>query len=132
MTIAFRCSRSELALDWGHRAPPPHLAARDFLGPVPLGIAAGLFLGKQLGVLSGAWFAVKCGWAEWPAASALQIYGVAVLCGIGFTMSLFIGGLAFPSEELQAQVKLGVFAVSVLSAVTGYLVLRLAASSSNE
>lgn len=109
-----------------------HVTARDFLGPVPLGIAAGLFLGKQIGVLSGSWFAVKCGWAEWPVASVSQFYGIAVLCGIGFTMSLFIGELAFPAEELQTQVKLGVFAVSVLSAVIGYLVLRFAASSSNE
>ena len=99
------------------------VAARDLLGPLPLGIA---------GVLCGSWFAVKCGWAEWPTASASQIYGIAVLCGIGFTMSLFIGGLAFPSDELQNQVKLGVFAVSVLSAVIGYLVLRFAAPWSNE
>ncbi len=109
-----------------------HVAARDFLGPAPLGIAAGLFLGKQIGVLCGSWFAVQCGWAEWPAASAPQIYGIAVLCGIGFTMSLFIGELAFPSDELQNQVKLGVFAVSMLSAVIGYLVLRFAALRSNE
>ena len=108
------------------------VAARDLPGPLPLGIAAGLFPGKQTGVLCGSWFAVKCGWAEWPTASVSQIYGIAVLCGIGFTMSLFIGGLAFPSDELQNQVKLGVFAVSALSAVIGYLVLRFAAPWSNE
>jgi Na+:H+ antiporter, NhaA family len=108
------------------------LSASDFLGSVPLGITAGLFVGKQIGVLSGSWLAVKCGWAEWPAASAAEIYGIAVVCGIGFTMSLFIGGLAFGSEEFQRQVKLGVFTVSVISAVMGYLVLRYASRVSHE
>jgi NhaA family Na+:H+ antiporter len=105
------------------------LSLADWLQPVPLGIAAGLFVGKQLGVLCGAWIAVRCGWAQWPAgASAAQIHGIAVLCGIGFTMSLFIGGLAFSSDELQTHMKLGVFGVSVLAAAAGYALLRAAAA----
>ena len=103
------------------------LSPRALLAPVPLGIVAGLFLGKQIGVLAGSWLTVKFGWAEWPqGANGGQIYGVALLCGIGFTMSLFIGGLAFGSEELQRLVKLGVFTASLLSALAGYLVLRFA------
>ena len=59
-------------------------------------------MGKQAGVMAAAWLAVKLGWAEWPAgATPGQIFGVAVLCDIGFTMSLFIGGLAFESGDLQ-------------------------------
>jgi Na+:H+ antiporter, NhaA family len=103
------------------------LSPAALLSPVPLGIAAGLFFGKQIGVLSGSWLTVKCGWAEWPQnATGAQIYGVALICGIGFTMSLFIGGLAFDSDELQRLVKLGVFSVSVFTAIVGYLTLRFA------
>jgi NhaA family Na+:H+ antiporter len=98
------------------------------LAPLPLGIAAGLFLGKQTGILASVWiahktgFAAKPGWSSWP-----QIYGVSLLAGIGFTMSLFIGGLAFPGNALLAdEVKIGVLAGSLLSAVAGYLVLRFA------
>ncbi len=95
--------------------------------PVPLGIAAGLFIGKQAGVMAASWLAVKRGWAEWPEGSTpVQIYGVAVLCGIGFTMSLFIGGLAFTSDDLHNQVKLGVFSGSAIAALVGFLVLRFA------
>jgi len=84
-----------------------------------------LFIGKQIGVMAAAWAAVKMGWAEWPdGSSAGQIYGIAVLCGIGFTMSLFIGGLAFSSDDLQIQAKLGVFSGSLISALVGFLVLR--------
>jgi NhaA family Na+:H+ antiporter len=93
--------------------------------PVPFGIAAGLVIGKQVGVMAAAWLAVNRGWAAWPDGSTpVQIYGVAVLCGIGFTMSLFIGGLAFTSDELQNQVKLGVFSGSAIAALAGFLVLR--------
>ena len=97
------------------------------LTPVPLGIAAGLFVGKQVGVMAASWLAVKRGWAAWPAGATLvQMYGVAVLCGIGFTMSLFIGGLAFTSDNLQNYVRLGVFSGSALAALAGFLVLRFA------
>jgi len=108
------------------------LSMAALLAPVPLGIACGLFIGKQVGVIAAAWVAVKAGWAEWPAgATPLQIYGVAVLCGIGFTMSLFIGGMAFATIELQNQVKLGVFSGSIGAAVLGFLVLRLAKPDSS-
>jgi Na+:H+ antiporter, NhaA family len=96
--------------------------------PLPLGIAMGLFLGKQLGIFSSVWIAVKLGIATRPAnASWMQVYGVALLCGIGFTMSLFIGGLAFIGPEQGDDVKIGVLMGSVLSTILGYLVLRFAA-----
>jgi Na+:H+ antiporter, NhaA family len=103
------------------------LSMDALLAPVPLGIAAGLFIGKQVGVMAASWLAVKRGWAEWPeGATHVQVYGVAVLCGIGFTMSLFIGGLAFTSDNLQNHVKLGVFIGSVLAAIVGLVILRFA------
>ena len=93
-----------------------------------LGIALGLFLGKQVGVFIFAWAAIRVNLANLPAnASWRQLYGVAILCGIGFTMSLFIGLLAFPtSPELQDAVKIGVLAGSILSALLGTALLRLA------
>lgn len=96
--------------------------------PVPLGIAAGLFAGKQLGVFAAAWGAVRMGIADKPGgASWTQVYGVALLCGVGFTMSLFIGLLAFPDAPgLQSEVKIGVIAGSLLSAVAGAAVLFFA------
>ena len=96
--------------------------------PLPLGIAMGLFLGKQLGIFTSVWIAVKLGIAARPSkASWTQVYGVALLCGIGFTMSLFIGGLAFTGPEQVDDVKIGVLMGSILSAILGYLVLRFAA-----
>ncbi|OZI72091.1 Na+/H+ antiporter NhaA [Bordetella genomosp. 12] len=93
--------------------------------PVPLGIAAGLFLGKQLGVFGFAWLAIRLGIASLPRqASYLQLYGVALLCGIGFTMSLFIGALAFDSQAARDATKIGVLAGTVCSALAGYLLLR--------
>ena len=93
--------------------------------PLPLGIAAGLFLGKQAGVFAAVWAATRLRLAEPPAgASVGQIYGVALLCGVGFTMSLFIGLLAFPDAPLlQAEVKIGVLLGSIMSAITGAAVL---------
>jgi NhaA family Na+:H+ antiporter len=100
------------------------LSVGALLAPVPVGIAAGLFVGKQVGIIAAVWLAVQRGWAARPeGATSMQIYGVAVLCGIGFTMSLFIGGLAFPSDDLQNAVKLGVFSGSALAAMVGFLVL---------
>ena len=98
------------------------------LQPVTLGIAAGLFLGKQLGVFLTTWTVIKLNVADCPEhASLLQVFGVSLLCGIGFTMSLFIGLLAFPaSPELQDAIKVGVLSGSMLSAVVGALVLRFA------
>ena len=97
--------------------------------PLPLGIAAGLFVGKQVGIFAGVWAAVACGIAARPAgASWVQVYGTALLCGIGFTMSLFIGSLAFPNPELMDEVKIGVLMGSLVSALAGYLLLRWSAS----
>jgi len=95
---------------------------------VPAGIILGLFLGKQAGVLGMVALARLLGIARLPEGATWgQVYGVAVLCGIGFTMSLFIGTLAFEhgNFDLLSGVKLGVLAGSVLSAVTGLIVLHL-------
>ena len=95
--------------------------------PLPLGVAAGLFLGKQLGVFGAMRGAVALRLAEKPeGAGWAQLYGVALLAGIGFTMSLFIGGLAFHDPVLIEEVKVGVLAGSALSAVLGFAVLRFA------
>ncbi len=96
--------------------------------PVTLGIAAGLFFGKQIGVFLSTVAVVKLGFADAPRyASWPQIYGTALLCGIGFTMSLFIGLLAFPgAADLQDQVKIGVLAGSFLSGVLGAVILYFA------
>jgi NhaA family Na+:H+ antiporter len=93
--------------------------------PLPLGIAAGLFIGKQLGVFTFAAAAIRAGWADMPRYTDWrQLYGVALLCGIGFTMSLFIGISAFPvSLALQDEVKLGVLFGSFLSAAAGAFLL---------
>ena len=102
------------------------LSPAALLGPVPLGIAAGLFVGKQTGVFGAAWLAIRAGVASKPeGASWSMLYGVALLCGIGFTMSLFIGSLAFRSPLLLTETKLGVFAGSLLSAAAGIAWLRL-------
>jgi NhaA family Na+:H+ antiporter len=104
------------------------------LEPVPLGIMLGLFIGKQIGVLGCAWAAIRVGLADLPAhATWLQLYGVSLLCAIGFTMSLFIGLLAFPSSEaLQDQTKIGVLAGSLIAGIFGWFVLRLAPSKAQK
>lgn len=99
------------------------------LGPVSVGIATGLFLGKQLGVFGVVWLAIKLKLASLPTGSNwLSIYGVALLTGIGFTMSLFIGSLAFERGAFDqlAATRVGVLAGSILSATAGYMVLRRA------
>jgi len=97
------------------------------LEPIPLGILLGLFVGKQVGVFTFAWLAVKSGLARLPDGVNLgQVYGAAILCGIGFTMSLFIGMLAFEntaSGEVIITDQLGILAGTLLSAVFGSLVL---------
>ncbi|MET0360920.1 MAG: Na+/H+ antiporter NhaA [Sphingobium sp.] len=97
---------------------------------LPVGVAAGLFVGKQVGIFASMWLACRVGFAERPAgASWAQIYGLALLCGIGFTMSLFIGGLAFPHvPHLAEEAKIGILMGSVASAIAGYVVLRFAPS----
>lgn len=103
------------------------LGLGDVLAPLPLGIAAGLFLGKQIGIFGSIWISVRLGIAsKLRGATWLQIYGVAALCGIGFTMSLFIGALAFPGDAaLIDEAKIGVIMGSVASALLGYAILRV-------
>ena len=108
-----------------------HLAGAGIealIAPLPLAVAAGLVLGKQLGIFGAIWAACRFGLAQRPdGASWTQLWGLALLCGIGFTMSLFIGALAFPaSPELVEQAKLGVLAGSLVAAVAGFGVLRMA------
>ena len=93
---------------------------------VPLGIMAGLLVGKAIGVMGASWLMIRWGGAQLPkGASWSQFFGVAVLCGIGFTMSLFIGSLAFAgqSSELDVQLKIGVLCGSVISALLGTFIL---------
>lgn len=106
------------------------LSLGALLAPLPLGIAAGLFFGKQIGVFLASWTAIRLGWADRPEdATWPQVYGVALLCGVGFTMSLFIGLLAFPDSPAQQDaVKIGVLMGSLLSAVTGAILLAWARS----
>jgi NhaA family Na+:H+ antiporter len=96
--------------------------------PIPLGIIAGLFVGKQLGVFGAAMVAIKLRIAKPPVGvSGAQLYGIAILTGVGFTMSLFIGTLAFEDENLMAQVRVGVLVASILSGLVAWLVLIVAA-----
>ncbi|MDQ6979131.1 MAG: Na+/H+ antiporter NhaA, partial [Mariprofundaceae bacterium] len=94
---------------------------------VPLGIAVALFLGKQVGVFGICWFVIRCGWSQLPVGvSWLSLYGTAALCGIGFTMSLFIGSLAFEATgvNLLFDERLGIIMGSLASGVLGYVILR--------
>ena len=106
------------------------LSLADVLAPLPLGIALGLFVGKQAGILGAIWTARRFKLAQPPAgASWVQLWGMALLCGVGFTMSLFIAQLGFPaSPELVDEAKLGILLGSLLSALAGYAVLRFAAA----
>ena len=95
-----------------------------------LAIAAGLFFGKQLGIFSAIWLSVRFGFAAKPAgANWAQIYGMALLCGIGFTMSLFIGDLAFSDPLHDSGLKMGVLLGSVASAIAGAIVLSLSSGT---
>lgn len=101
------------------------IGAAALADPVALGTALGLFLGKQAGVLIFSWIAVRLGWGALPqGASWRQFHGVALLTGIGFTMSLFVGTLAFADDSHLTAVRLGVLIGSLASALAGYLVLR--------
>ncbi|MGA9520756.1 MAG: Na+/H+ antiporter NhaA [Myxococcaceae bacterium] len=97
------------------------------LDPVPLGVAAGLFIGKQLGIFAFTWAAVKLKLAPSPGnAGPSLVWGVAVVGGIGFTVALFVAGLAFPDDpRLLDEAKLGILVGSALSAIAGFLILRL-------
>ena len=96
------------------------------LAPLPLAIASGLFVGKQAGVFGAIWLADKLGFAPRPpSARWSELYGAALLCGVGFTMSLFIGALAFPnSPDAVEAAKVGTLAGSILSAFAGWAVIR--------
>jgi NhaA family Na+:H+ antiporter len=96
------------------------LSLSSILEPVPLGIAAGLLLGKQIGVFGAAALVIRRGWAQLPdGATWPALYGTSILTGIGFTMSLFIGTLAFGESDHEAPMRLGVLAGSALSALLG-------------
>ena len=92
---------------------------------VPLGIAAGLFIGKQVGVMLMCWLIFKLGISTMPKGMNFkQIYGAALLCGVGFTMSLFIGGLAFAGETPLFDERLGIIMGSIVSGIAGYMMLK--------
>jgi NhaA family Na+:H+ antiporter len=105
------------------------LSVRDVFGPVALGVTAGLFIGKQVGVFGAAALVIGLKLARRPTgAKWIELYGVSLLTGIGFTMSLFIGHLAFPvsNPAAQAEVRIGVVAGSILSTLAGMAVLAWA------
>lgn len=103
------------------------MTADAITSPLTLGIVAGLVLGKQIGVFGATWLLVKSGVARLPdGVNWLHIYGLSALAGIGFTMSLFIGGLSFDSPALMNEVRLGVLSASLVSALIGYGVLMAA------
>lgn len=98
----------------------------DLFKPLPLGIMLGLIIGKQTGIFFTIFAAVKSGLCPMPKNTTwFQIYALSALCGIGFTMSLFIGTLAFNGQEYAAPVRLGVLSGSIVSAICGYLLIRL-------
>ena len=103
-----------------------HIGLSDLFGPVALGVAAGLFFGKQLGVFLATFLVILTKLARRPTgAKWIELYGLSLLCGIGFTMSLFIGQLAFPLADAtaQAQVRIGVVVGSLASTLAGMAVL---------
>jgi NhaA family Na+:H+ antiporter len=104
------------------------MSLRSLLDPIPLGILLGLFVGKQIGVFAFSWVAVKAGLARLPSGVTFaQVYGASILCGIGFTMSLFIGMLAFENTsagEVIVTDRIGILAGTLISAVVGSLVLH--------
>ncbi|XUU61967.1 Na+/H+ antiporter NhaA [Erythrobacter sp. HA6-11] len=103
------------------------MSLSNLLDPLPVAIAAGLVVGKQLGIFSIIWVSEKVGFAPRPDnASWLEVWGISILCGIGFTMSLFIGLLAFEGNQfLIDEAKIGILTGSAISAILGYIVLRL-------
>jgi NhaA family Na+:H+ antiporter len=98
------------------------------LSDLTLGVAAGLVVGKLVGVLGSAYLVIRLGLADLPmGAGRLQLVGVAMLCGIGFTMSLFIGMLAFSTQpDLQADVKVGILCGSAIAGLLGWAILLVA------
>lgn len=109
------------------------MGLHSFAAPTTLGIILGLVVGKQIGIFSTLLLSVKAGFCPMPGGTTwLQLYAVSALCGIGFTMSLFIGGLAFDDLEHQASIRLGVLSASIISAIIGYVILCYAPQASDE
>ncbi|WP_456402666.1 Na+/H+ antiporter NhaA [Hydrogenimonas sp.] len=110
------------------------ISVEEMFGPVPMGIMLGLFIGKQLGVFGFSWLAIRFGFASLPdGANWRQLYGVAILTGIGFTMSLFVDSLAFSDSEVYKYAdKLAILLGSFLSGIVGYLVLRTGSGKRSE
>jgi len=109
----------------------------DLLHKVPLGIAAGLFIGKQLGIFLLCFAAIKLGMARLPdGANWGSLYGVSILCGVGFTMSLFVGSLAFEdvavNQEIVFDERIGITLGSLLSGIMGFIVLHLSLPKTRE
>jgi NhaA family Na+:H+ antiporter len=105
------------------------ISLSDLFAPLPMGIAMGLILGKQIGVFGATYVTVRMGFARLPqGVTWAHIYGLSCLAGIGFTMSLFIGGLSFSDAEMMNQVRLGVLSGSIISAILGYVVLMATTS----
>jgi NhaA family Na+:H+ antiporter len=95
--------------------------------PVAQGVVLGLVVGKPLGIAGACWLVVKLGWAELPPGLALQhLLGAGMLGGIGFTMSIFVSGLAFPEGPLETAAKVGILAASALAGLGGFAFLRMA------
>ncbi len=102
-------------------------------GSVSIGIFLGLTIGKQIGIFSFSYLAVKLGWASLPAkVTWKQIYGVSMLCGIGFTMSLFISMLAFDSPSAIVQSKIGIFSASIIAGLMGYFWIRFTSKATKD
>ncbi|WP_338241165.1 Na+/H+ antiporter NhaA [Aurantiacibacter hainanensis] len=114
------------------------LGLENLLDPLPLAVAAGLVIGKQVGIFSTVWASVKLGIVKMPpGCSWPEVWGVSILCGIGFTMSLFIGELAFTGSSevarlLRDEAKIGILTGSLISAVLGYVILRLTTTHPEE
>jgi len=105
------------------------ISLSNLFAPLPMGIAMGLILGKQIGVFGATYITVRMGFARLPqGVTWAHIYGLSCLAGIGFTMSLFIGGLSFSDAEMMNQVRLGVLSGSIISAILGYVVLMATTS----
>ncbi|MBI5249612.1 MAG: Na+/H+ antiporter NhaA [Desulfomonile tiedjei] len=118
----FALANAGVTLDWS-------TIKDSFQNPISLGIMLGLFFGKQIGVTLAAWLAARSGLAELPRGVTFrQIYGGSVLCGIGFTMSLFIASLAFDASSLLDTAKVGIFVGSLVSFVVGYVILYVGSS----
>jgi NhaA family Na+:H+ antiporter len=109
------------------------MSLASLTAPIPLGIALGLIIGKQIGIFGATWLTVKSGLARLPHGMGwAQVYGISCLAGIGFTMSLFIGGLSFDSPLMLDGVRLGVLVGSAVSAVIGFTVLFLFAKNAED